>query len=100
MNIGSDNMTVKVVRGEELSKPYDNRYVVIDEDTGEILDDAQGYGYKNIKGAYSAWNYKHKDQDKKEKKKQRRTAARNWLKEHTEVTEFKKEGKINDNYEK
>ena len=33
------------------------RYIIIDEDTGEILDDAQGYGYKTKQGAYKAYYY-------------------------------------------
>ena len=28
------------------------RYIIVDEDTGEILDDAQGYGFRTKQGAY------------------------------------------------
>lgn len=26
-------------------KNYETRYIVVSKDTGEVLDDAQGYGY-------------------------------------------------------
>lgn len=53
-----ENKYLKAVQSDELSKPYDNRYVMIDTRTGEILDDAQGYGYKTIKKAFAAFCYK------------------------------------------
>lgn len=34
------------------------RYIVVDITTGEILDDAQGYGYKSTAKAYAGYNYK------------------------------------------
>lgn len=37
-----------------------NRYVIIDKETGEIIDDAQGYGYKSKRKAYAAHAYKTK----------------------------------------
>lgn len=48
---------VKAIRSESLSKPYDYRYVIVDIDTGEILDDAQGYGYRTAQKAYAGYNY-------------------------------------------
>lgn len=53
-----ENKYLKAVQSDELSKPYYNRYVMIDTRTGEILDDAQGYGYKTIKKAFAAFCYK------------------------------------------
>lgn len=41
-----ENKYLKAVRSDELSSLYDERFVMIDIRTGEILDDAQGYGYK------------------------------------------------------
>lgn len=35
-----------VIESNSLSKGYDKRYVIVDKDSGEILDDAQGYSYK------------------------------------------------------
>lgn len=50
------------VLSKRLSKPNDDRYLVLDRETGEILDDAQGYGYKSKLKAYKAYGYKLKRQ--------------------------------------
>ena len=44
-----------VVRG-----PQRDRFIIVDPDTGEVLDDAQGYGYKNAQKAEKAAWYKFK----------------------------------------
>ncbi len=49
---------IEVIPSEVLSSEYDRRYIVIDKDSGEVLDDAQGYGYKTARGAHAAWAYK------------------------------------------
>ena len=46
-----------------------NRYKVVSKETGETLDDAQGYGYKNASNAYAAWSWKQGKHSKKKKKK-------------------------------
>lgn len=61
---------------------YDPRYAIMDEETGEILDDAQGYGYKTPQNAYSAYAYKTRDKSKDKEKKQRIYAIKKFLKEH------------------
>lgn len=63
-------MNIKVVESPRLSKQYDKRYEIVNADTGEVLDDAQGYGYKDIRGAYAAWGYKHGDKKKNVEKKE------------------------------
>ena len=54
---------IKVVEYSALSRFCDKRYVVVDADTGEVLDDAQGYGYKTVRKAYAAYYYKHKGEN-------------------------------------
>ena len=44
-------MNVIAIRNSE------DRYVVVDKDTGEILDDAQGYGFKTAEKAYKCFHY-------------------------------------------
>ena len=39
----------------------ETRYVIINSDTGEIFDDAQGYGYRTPQKAYAAFNWKKKE---------------------------------------
>lgn len=38
----------------------ETRYCIVSTETGEILDDAQGYGYKTARNAYAAYGYKGK----------------------------------------
>jgi len=44
-------MKTKIISAEFNSE---NRFVIINEETGEILDDAQGYGYKTEQSAHKA----------------------------------------------
>ena len=60
----------------------ETRYVIIDEETGDDLDDAQGYGYRTKQKAMAAWNYKNRERSKDVEKaaKEREVAA--WMKEN------------------
>lgn len=82
-NTGKRN--VRVVKSESLSKPYEWRFVVVDVDTGEILDNAQGYGYKTKQKAMAAWNYKTRDKSKDAAKAEKRKKAKKWLKDHPNI---------------
>lgn len=75
-------VNVAVIEDSSLSKPYDKRYVIVDKDTGEVLDDAQGYGYKSVQKAYAAWNYKNRDKSKDKEKAAKKRRIRKWMKEH------------------
>lgn len=37
---------------------FDPRWAIVDAETGEMLDDAQGYGFKSPRKAYAAYVYK------------------------------------------
>ncbi len=63
-----------------------DRFIIIDKDTGEVLDDAQGYGYKSVKKAYAAWAYKKRDRSKDSEREAKRRHIRQWLKDHKEFT--------------
>lgn len=73
---------VSVIKSDILSSQYDIRYVVVDRDTNQILDDAQGYGYKTARGAHAAWAYKTRDKSKDKEKAQKRRHIRAWMKAH------------------
>lgn len=47
----------KIWVGVLYDDPEDVRYAVYDSETGELLDDAQGYGYKSAEKAVRAWRY-------------------------------------------
>ena len=48
------------------------RYHIVSVDTGEVLDDAQGYGYKTAQKAYVGYSYKNRDKSK-DKAKQKKS---------------------------
>ena len=71
--------TYKAILSEKLSKKSrSNRYVIVSIETGEILDDAQGYGYKTAQKAYAAYGYKNRTPQQKQKEKE----IKNWLMQH------------------
>ena len=75
-------MDVIAVESGSLSDEFNKRYVIVDKDSGEILDDAQGYGYKSAKKAYAAWAYKTRDKSKDGEKAEKREHIKKWMKEH------------------
>ena len=61
---------------------YEIRYYIVSTDTGEVLDDAQGYGYKTAQKAYSAYAYKTRDRSKDKERFKKKKHIKNWMKEH------------------
>lgn len=72
----------EVVKSKELSTRYDERYVVISKETGETLDDAQGYGYKSVRKAYAAYAYKTRTPEQKAAKEKKDAVLKKWCKEN------------------
>lgn len=77
---------VKAIKDSSLSK-HDSRYVIVDEETGEVLDDAQGYGYKSAQNAYASWNYKTRDKSKDAEKEAKRKRIKHWMRENKSFVE-------------
>ena len=46
------------VRSATLSKPGDARFVIMDRQSREILDDANGRGYKSPTAAHASFDFK------------------------------------------
>ena len=76
---------------EDKDEPWNNepaydktkrRFCIVSTDTGEILDDAQGYGYKTAQKAYAAYAYKTRDKSKDKEKLAKKNHIRQWMKEH------------------
>ena len=67
------------------------RFIIINEETGEILDDAQKYGYKTEQSAYKASWFKYGGGESKINKEKSET--KNFFKTHPEIKDF-----INDYY--
>lgn len=68
---------------DEYSFPTrETRYCIVSEKTGEVLDDAQGYGYKTAKKAYAGYAYKNRDKSKDAAKEAKKKEILQWMKEH------------------
>lgn len=79
---------IMVVQDYNLSKQHEKRFVVVDKNTGKILDNAQGYGYKTIQKAYAAYAYKTRDKTKDKEKLVKKKHIRQWMKEHKEFVKM------------
>lgn len=61
-NIKAQSIEV-VQHTDDPDSPYDftyseTRWRLVDMDTGEVVDDAQGYGYRSAAGAHRAYGFK------------------------------------------
>lgn len=74
-----------VTKSAGLSKLYEPRYVIVDEETGEILDDANAYGYKTKQAAHKGWAYKSKSKGEKDKINKQHLIIMNWIKENKKI---------------
>ncbi len=72
-------------------EPWDNlpaydtteeRYRVVSADTGEVLDDAQGYGYRTAQKAHAAYAYKTRDRSKDKERASKEKHIRKWMKQN------------------
>lgn len=77
-----------VIESQILSKEYEKRFVVVDKNTGEILDDAQGYGYKTVPKAYATYAYKTRDKSKDKEKAAKQKQIKQWMKEHKDFVKM------------
>jgi len=73
---------IEVILSDKLSVYDDKRYIVVDKETGEVLDDAQGYGYKSQQNAYRAYAYKTRDKSKDAEKEQTKKAVKEWCRKN------------------
>lgn len=80
------NSDIKAIKSDSLSSSYDTRFVIVNTETGEILDDAQGYGYRSAQKAYAAYTYKHRDKSKDKQRKQEEKAIKKWWQDHKELS--------------
>lgn len=80
-------MSAKVIVSASLSSSGDKRYVVVDEATGEVLDDAQGYGYKAAQNAHRAHAYKSMSPKKKRQREAVKRRVQRWCGQHPKVVQ-------------
>lgn len=73
---------IKVIKSKELSEQFEPRFIVVNTETGEILDDANGYGYKTVQKAYAGYGYKSRSRQQVADIKRKEAVIFKWLKEH------------------
>ena len=81
---------IKVIEKRMSHDPYDRyhkRFIVVDKNTGEVLDDAQGYGYKSAQNAYKAYGYKNRVKSKDKEKAQKTRRIVKWMEEHPQFVD-------------
>ena len=90
----SDN--VIVVKSRELSNEYDDRFIVVNEITGDVIDDAQGYGYKTKDKAWKAYTYKlHHNRGGQTITDPQELKIKRWLTDNPDImAEMKKENVV------
>lgn len=67
----------RIVRSEELSSRYESRFVVVDAQAGDLLDDAQGYGYRSKEKAHAVCGTKPEAPPKRSGTRPPRTPSAN-----------------------
>ena len=60
----------------------ETRFCIVSTDTGEILDDAQGYGYKTAQKAYAGFTYKNRDKNKDKERLAKKKHIESWMKQN------------------
>lgn len=75
----TDYSKIEVVLME--TDDYEPRYRIINKETGEVIDDAQGAGFKSKRKAYAAYKWKKTRSERNFLNKQ----LKRWDKAHSEV---------------
>lgn len=73
---------VKAVLDKDLSSPGNPRYMLMNTTSGEMLDVANGYGFKSKRNAYAAWNWENPDPEAKARKQETERTLREWTKKN------------------
>ena len=72
-----------VIEDSSLSEDkYNKRYIIVNKDTGELLDNAQGYGYKSKQNAYKCYGYKLKHKNPKQHSRKTKQIVNNFINKH------------------
>ena len=82
------NKNYKAIYSKALSSVGDPRYIIVDTETGEILDDAQGYGFKSVQKAYACFAYKNVSPQEKKSRELTKKAVQKWCKDHKSFVGF------------
>lgn len=66
----------------------ETRFCIVSVETGEVLDDAQGYGYRTAQKAYASFSYKNRDKSKDKQRIAKKKHIKNWMKQNKYFVEL------------
>lgn len=69
------------------SSHEETRWVIVDAETGKLLDDARGYGYRTAVSAYKGWSFVKKTRENLKVVQEEEETIRTWLNEHPIISE-------------
>ena len=78
-------MEGKKLKGEKVIINNNPRFIIVDSETGEVLDDAQGYGYKTIQGAFKAYKFKRLTKEERKERENKIALVKKWMKQNKEI---------------
>ena len=75
-----NGVTYEAIPFTPVGETEEDRFCIVNKETGEIADDAQGWGYTSPEKAYIAFKFRHNPRARayQQKKKQ----AKKWLDQH------------------
>lgn len=79
---------MKVYSVEFINQNNEKRYLIISKETGEVLVDGNGYGYKSREAAYKAYYYLNRDKAKDDERLRGKILAYNYLKNHERLWDY------------
>ena len=78
-------MEGKKLKSEKVIINNNPRFIIVDSETGEVLDDAQGYGYKTIEGAFKAYKFKRLTNDERKERENKIALVKKWIKHNKKI---------------
>lgn len=79
-------MTERNYEVEEFKTRGETRWRIVEKETGKVLDDAQGWGYKSRQNAHIGWGYNSKTKEERDADYNRKKAVWKWFCDHREVS--------------
>lgn len=79
----SDYKVVPFEFGDEWT--IEERFIVVDPETGEVLDDCNGYGYSTEVSAHRGYSFKLKSKEEQETIKALQKKVKSWWQRHSGV---------------
>ena len=67
-------------------KGEEERYILVNKETGEIVEDANGYGFKSVQKAYACFYYKNRTPEEAKTYKEKQKLIEKFMEKHKGLT--------------